>query len=177
MKITAGHRFYGVMAAVCVLVLNVDAGAQGARTVIGPTNPNLQYGADALLAGDAEEGVRLTLLGLKQSGSTRERHTAWSNLCAGYVLLGDFPEGLSYCNRVLEENDQHWRAYSNRALIYVKLRRYDEAEADLQKGEALAPKSRTLAAVRAMWLDAVEPVAPNIVIDDRRQPAENENDS
>ena len=56
------------------------------------------------------------------------------------------------------------------------MRRFDEAEADLQSGEALAPNSRTLRAVRAMLLDAIEPVAPNIVIDDRRQPAEDADD-
>lgn len=169
---TAGHRLYSVMVAACLLSYNVDAcaQAQGARTVIGPTNPNLQYGADALLAGDASEGVRLTLLGLTQSGSARERHTAWSNLCAGYVLLEEFDTALGYCDRVLGENESHWRAYSNRALVNVKLKRYAEAEQDLQKGEALAPNSRTIKAVRAMLRDAIEPVAPSIVIDDRRQP-------
>ena len=93
-----------------------------------------------------------------------------SNLCAGYVLLNDLDTALDYCNRVLEIDDKHWKAYSNRALVYVKMQRYDEAEADLQRGEALAPNSRTLRAVRAMLLDAIEPVAPNVVIDDRRQP-------
>jgi len=41
-----------------------SAVAQESKTVIGPSNPDLHDGANALLAGDAEEGVRLTLLGL-----------------------------------------------------------------------------------------------------------------
>ena len=148
---------------------------QEARTVIGPRNPDLAAGADALMAGDAEEGVRLTLLGLKRTASVRDRKTGMSNLCAGYVLLNDLDTALDYCNQVLELDDKYWKAYSNRALVYVR-KRYDEAEADLQSGEALAPNSRTLRAVRAMLLDAIEPVAPNVVIDDRRQPPKERDD-
>lgn len=177
MQNMADHRLYKAVVAACLLLLHVDAFCQDTRTVIGPTNLELQNGANALLAGDAQEGVRLTLAGLKQAGSTRERHTAWSNLCAGYVMLGQYETALDYCNQVLEENERHWRAYSNRALVNIKLKRYAEAEQDLQKGEALAPNARTLKAVRAMLLDAIEPVAPSIIIDDRRQPAvDEEND-
>ena len=149
---------------------------QESRTVIGPSSPDLAAGAEALLAGDAEEGVRLTLSGLKFTTRIRDRKTGMSNLCAGYVLLNDLDTALEYCNRVLEIDDKHWKAYSNRALVYVKMKRYEEAEADLQRGEALAPNSRTLRAVRAMLLDAIEPVAPNVVIDDRRQPPAEQDD-
>ena len=149
---------------------------QESRTVIGPRNQQLADGANALLAGDAQEGVRLTLLGLKGAASARDRKTAMSNLCAGYVLLDDLDTALDFFNRVLEIDDKHWKAYSNRALVYVRMQRYDEAEADLQRGEALAPNARTIRAVRAMLLDAVEPVSPNVVIDDRRQPAEGKDD-
>ncbi len=146
--------------------------AQESRTVIGPKNPPLQQGAEALLTGDAKEGVRLTLQGLAQASSAKERQTAWSNLCAGYVMLEDLETGLEFCNRVIEETDRNWRAFSNRALIYVRLQRYEEAEQDLLQAEAISPGARTLKAVRAMWRDAVEPVAPSIVIDDRRQSAD-----
>ena len=143
--------------------------AQANKTVIGSSNPPLKDGADALRAGDAEEGIRLTLIGLRQSISSRERQTAKSNLCAGYVLLEQLETALAYCDDVLADNDQHWRAYSNRALVYVKLKRFAEAEQDLQKGEAISPHARTLKAVRKMLLDATNPVAPIIVIDDRRR--------
>jgi hypothetical protein len=56
-------------------------------------------------------------------------------------------------------------------LAYVKLERYEEAEQDLQKAEALVDNARTVKIVRSMLLDATDPVAPEIVIDDRRQPA------
>ena len=163
-------------ALLCLLLIGPAAIAKDAKTVIGPSNPELKEGADALLAGDGEEGVRLTLSGLQKAASTRDRHTAWSNLCAGYVMLGQLDTALEYCDRVIAENKGHWRAYSNRALVYVKLKRYDDAERDLQNGEKIAPNSRTLKAVRAMLLDAIAPVAPSVVVDDRRQPAQEATD-
>lgn len=160
------------LVAVCLCLTIANTVAQESKTVIGPSNPDLHAGANALLAGDAEEGVRLTLLGLKYESSSRDRLTAMSNLCAGYIMLEEFETGLSYCNQVLEKNDRHWRAYSNRALAYVKLERYEEAEQDLQQAESLAINARTVKIVRSMLLDATDPVAPHIVIDERRQPAD-----
>ena len=142
--------------------------AQDNRSILGPGNVPLQDGANALRAGDAEEGIKLTLIGLAQANNSRERITANSNLCAGYALLARYELGLKYCNEALAENDQHWRARSNRALIYVKLRRFMDADEDLKVGEKLAPNSNTLQAVRKMYLDATNPVAPSVVIDDRR---------
>lgn len=157
---------------VCLCLLAAVAEGQESKTILGPTNPDLYYGAEALLAGDGEEGVRLTLLGLKRAASSHERTTGMSNLCAGYIMLEQYETGLSYCDQVLAEKDQHWRAYSNRALAYLKLGRFEEAEADLQKAEAIAPNARTVKVVRSMLLDATNPVAPLIVIDDRRQAAD-----
>lgn len=154
----------------CLCLAFGVATAQENTTVIGPSNPNLYHGANALLAGDAGEGVRLTLLGLQNESSYRGRMTAMSNLCAGYIMLKQLETALSYCDQVLSQNDRHWRTYSNRALAYIQLERYTEAEQDLQQAEALAPNSRQVKTVRAMLLDATDPVAPQIVIDDRRQP-------
>lgn len=176
MILATGLRLCSSMIVAVLLLQAVDAHGQEASTVIGPRNPELKAGADALLAGDIKDGVRLTLLGLKHATGTREHHTAWSNLCAGYFLLDDPDVALDYCDRVLAENDQHWRAYNNRALVYIEMGRYEEAEEDLQKGEAIAPRSRTLKSTRSMLRDAIEPVAPSIIIDDRRKPPADDND-
>ena len=154
---------------VCLFFLSA-VHAQESTTVFGPSNVPLQDGAAALRAGDAEEGIRLSKIGLSQAGSSRERQAAYSNICAGYVLLGQYEQGLSYCDDALAEHDQHWRALSNRALIYIKLRRFEEADADLLAGEAISPNARTLKAVRKMYLDAIHPVAPSVIVDDRRDP-------
>ena len=167
---TSTQRSQRVLVVVCLALTMSTAVAQQSKTVIGPTNPDLNDGANALLAGDAEEGVRLTLRGLKYEISRRNRLTGMSNLCAGYIMLEQMELALTYCDQVLEQSDRHWRAYSNRALAYVKLERYEEAEQDLQKAEALVTNARTVKIVRSLLLDATDPVAPNIVIDDRRRP-------
>lgn len=169
MKRRAGNGARHAFIAGCLCLIAGNALAQENKTVLGATNPALQDGANALKAGDAQEGVRLTLLGLQQASSSRERQTAKSNLCAGYALLEQYAEALSYCDEVLAVNDKYWRAHSNRALVYIKLQRFPEAEQDLLKGEAIKPNSRTLQAVRKMYLDATNPVSPNIIIDDRRR--------
>lgn len=138
------------------------------RTVLGPRNPPLFEGSQELLDGNAEEGVRLTLLGLEAAMGRRERQAALSNLCAGYLLLERYDDALSYCDIAIEENENNWRALSNRALVYVYTGRYDEARVDLERGEAIAPHARSLKEVRGLLLDATEPVVPNIIIDDRR---------
>ena len=143
--------------------------AQQSTTVIGPSNAELAAGARELLAGNAEEGVRLSLQGLKYAASRADNLAGMSNLCAGYFMLNDLDEALLYCNRALELDGSHWRALSNRALIYVKLKRYDEAELDIQKGLEIAPNSRTLAIISGMLLDARDPVAPSVIIDDSRE--------
>ncbi len=161
----------------CLCLLATSVLGQDNKTVLGPGNMPLHDGAAALTAGDAKEGVKLTLLGLSQANDSRERRTAKSNLCAGYALLENYATALAYCDEVLEKDDKYWRAYSNRALIYIKLRRFDEAQQDLLKGEAISPRSKTLKAVRKMYLDATDPVAPSVVIDDRQNREGEEGDA
>jgi tetratricopeptide (TPR) repeat protein len=142
-----------------------------AKTVVGPDNADLADGAAALMAGDAEAGVRLTERGLRSANSVRDRIAGYSNLCAGFVMLERLDEALQACNRALELDDGHWRSYSNRALVYLKQQRYAEAERDISLGEQLNPNARTLKTLRVMYRDAVDPVVPSIIIDDRREAA------
>jgi tetratricopeptide (TPR) repeat protein len=147
---------------------NADRMQDGPTTVIGPRNPDLQDGAKQLLAGRAKEGVELTLRGLKVAQGAREEEAALSNLCAGYIMLENYAEALKYCELLIERNDQSWRAYNNRAVIYINTAEYEKAHRDLVKGEELNPGARTLRIARAMYLDAVDPVAPEVEIDDRQ---------
>ena len=147
-----------------------------AKTVVGPSNADLADGAAALRVGNAEDGVRLTERGLMSATSRRDRVAGYSNLCAGLAMLERFDEALQACNRALELDDDHWRSYSNRALVYLKQERYPEAERDISAGERLNPNASTLKTLRAMYRDAVDPVSPNIIIDDRREAAADETD-
>lgn len=143
-------------------------GADEAKTVIGPRNLPLHDGAQALLSGDYKAGVELTLDGLAIAQGRREEEAALSNLCAGYIQLGKYSEALKYCNLLLARNDKSWRGYNNRAVVYILTKQYERADADLVKGEELNPGARTLKVARAMYMDAVYPVRPEIEIDDRK---------
>ncbi len=138
------------------------------NTVIGPRNIYLYDGANALLAGNPDEGVPLTLRGLEFAHGQRERKIAHSNLCAGFLMLGQAETALVHCNWVLDIDPNHWRSYNNRALVYLKLERYEESEADIKRGQELNPRSEKLKDVKGLYLDEVEPVDEKITIDDRR---------
>jgi tetratricopeptide (TPR) repeat protein len=138
------------------------------KTVIGPRNPDLHEGAQQLLRGNGELGVELTLRGLEYAQGAREEEAALSNLCAGYIMLKQYDEALRYCDLVLARNDTNWRGYNNRALVYIHTKQYEKAHADLLRGEELNPEARTLQIARAMYLDAVKPVTPEVEIDDRQ---------
>jgi len=162
-----------LLLAVLFLCTNTSsAGGQSsgdADVVVGPAqNTKLQDGASALDAGMAEDGIELTLAGLREARTPRERRTGLSNLCAGYLMLEQLDQALRYCNDALELNDKGWRVYNNRALIYVLQRRFDDAEADLAKCDELHPRSSTTKVVRQMLLHAKNPVTPVITVDDRR---------
>ena len=147
----------------------------GQKTVIGARNQPLKDGADALMDGDWEKGVRLTHRGLNQAFGKREEEAGLSNLCAGYLQLREYDTALMYCEMLLARNPDHWRAYNNRALIYIQTKQWDKADADLDRGEELNSGAHTLKVARGMYMDAVYPVSPEIEIDDRKnQEAERE---
>lgn len=150
--------------------------SEEAKTVIGPENIFLYDGANALMANDGEEGVRLTLLGLNAAKNAREKKIAHSNLCAGFLLINELEKALTHCNWVIDRDDRHWRTYNNRALVLMRLERFDEAEEDIRKGQALKPNSRNLKIVKGMYLDETQPVTPRIEIDERRRAAKDAND-
>ena len=142
--------------------------AEESKVVIGPRNLDLAEGAQELLAGNAAEGVQLTLRGLDVAQGKREKEAALSNLCAGYIMIDMLEPALEYCNLLIQSNDRHWRGRNNRALIYVMQKEFKKAEEDLLIGQELNPNARTLKVVKGMLMDATQPVETNIVIDDRR---------
>ena len=161
----------GTLALAALLLVWSSAGAQGAgaslegqKTVIGPRNPFLADGASALVSGDAERGVALTEKGLAIAQGAFEHKAALSNLCAGYLLVNKPKQALEACNQVLAEDPDFWRAYNNRALVYMELGRYAESEADIKRGQELRPKSKNLKLTKAQLLDATDPVVPTVEI-------------
>ncbi len=162
---------------VLMLIWSPLVAQEGAKTVIGPRNQSLVDGADALFAGDSEEGVRLTLRGLEFAQGTRELKAAHSNLCAGYTMMDKPRTALEHCNWVLERDPNYWRAYNNRALAYLLLGRYEESEADIARGQELRPGSKKLKMSKGMLLDKTDPVVEQIEIDERRSALDDEDDA
>ncbi len=158
-----------LLAAALLMMLQAQPSNE-AKTVLGPRNIHLYDGANALMAGDGEEGVRLTLMGLKNAHGPREKKSAHANLCAGYLLLDQLETALEHCNWVLEQDPQHWRTYNNRALVYLRLERFEESEADIRRGQEIRPQSTKLKIVKGLYLDETKPVRPKVEIDDRRNP-------
>lgn len=151
-----------------ITVVAAAAPSEEPRVVVGPRNIYLADGADALNAGNGEEGVRLTLLGLQTAQGPREEKIGHANLCAAYLLVNQPELALEHCNWVLELDPMHWRTYNNRALVYLRLERFDEAEADIHEGQAIKPGSEKLKIVKGMYLDETQPVVPRIEVDERR---------
>lgn len=161
-----------ILAVSVLLSVAALATAEESTTVIGPSNIYLYDGANALQAGNGEAGVRLTMQGLEHAQGFREEKTAHSNLCAGYVLTNQLELALPHCNWVLERDPKHWRTYNNRALVYMRLERFAEAEEDIRLGQELRPNSTKLKIVKGMYLDETQPVTPKVEADDRRSTIE-----
>lgn len=119
-------------------------------SVIGPDNPLLAQGATALVAGDAAEGVRLTLEGLKRPSPVRDLAAGHANLCAGYVLLSRDDEALAECDLSIQLDPTNWRAYNNRAAVFAAKGLYDLAAKDIETGLKIAPDSTVLLRSRAI---------------------------
>ena len=131
--------------AVCFLAASTSLATEPtSKTVIGPANLDLAAGADALRFGDYEEGIKLTLRGLEQHPSERDRSAALSNLCAGYAATDEYDLAIEHCNDALQIDERNWHAYHNRAAANLYQGNLDEAIRDAEAGLALNPRSRKL---------------------------------
>jgi tetratricopeptide (TPR) repeat protein len=116
----------------------------GSKTIVGRTNSLLVEGAAALNSGRVEEGIRLTLEGLKEAATVQDNAVGHSNACAGYVLLRQWAEALTHCNAALALDTSNWRTYNNRAAIYIEQGLFELGLQDLKSGLALAPEAPLL---------------------------------
>ena len=172
-----GPKVMRVLAGLLLLGCGHLAAQEESKTVIGPRNVALAEGAEALMAKDGEEGVRLTLIGLNIAQGYKEKKAALSNLCAGYLMIDQPHTALQYCNEALEQFPDFWRAYNNRALVYLRLDRFEESEADIRRGQELRPGAETLKIAKGMLLDETDPVRSNVEIDERRKALSDDRDA
>jgi tetratricopeptide (TPR) repeat protein len=145
-----------------------NTATSASTTVVGPRNQPLYDGAQEIQSGNIEGGIRLTLEGLSLAQDRREEEAALTNLCTAYLRLRQFDAALKYCDMLIERNENAWRGYNSRAMIYLEQQQYEKADQDLKRAEAINPNAATLKAARAMYMDAVHPVAPAVEIDDAK---------
>ena len=150
---------------VCLLAFSAtaDAADSESTTIIG-VNAGLSDGARAMQMGDFEEGIRLTIAGLKVESSPRNRASGLSNLCAGYTAAKQYSKAIDSCTQSLRIDKRNWHAYNNRALAYLGQGEIDAAKRDLQDGLRLNPESSKLLQV-AERIEASERPPP-VAIDD-----------
>jgi tetratricopeptide (TPR) repeat protein len=147
MKPAVLNALSAVPLAVLALLATPPAKAKesaNSATIIGTTNVLLSQGAEQLQNGHAEEGLRLTLEGLKEGGDVRDLAAGHANACAAYALLMKWDDALGECNQALALDNSNWRAFNNRAAIYVAKGLFDLAFHDINSGLEIAPNSRTL---------------------------------
>jgi tetratricopeptide (TPR) repeat protein len=137
------------------------------RNVFGISNELLTVGAEAMMAGRWQDGVRLTLKGLDEGRVSDDlRVSALSNLCGAYAVLNQPDLAIDYCTQSLEIDDANWHAWSNRSYAYWLQRQYDRAGDDLQRAMDLNDNARELAQIRGMLNEVA--LQPRIQMEDRQ---------
>lgn len=145
-----------LLAAVASLLLVPAAWAEppppaNSNTVLGP-NPLLADGAAALMNGQWEKGIQLTLMGLAGTASNEDRAAGYANLCAGYTAIKKYQRALESCDQSLAITAENWRAWQNRAAANLALGRIEDSMRDIERGLAINPESpelqKTLAIAR-----------------------------
>ncbi len=137
------------------------------RMLLGIGNPLLADGSNAMRAGNYDEGIRLTLLGLEREQTTDPiRASALSNICAAYAAKNAPDTAIEYCNQALEINPRNWQAYSNRAYSYWLKDMYPEATTDLEAAVAINPRARQVLQIRGMLNEAG--LRPRVTVEDHQ---------
>jgi tetratricopeptide (TPR) repeat protein len=136
------------------------------RTVLGGGNEYLSAGADAIRAGQYDDGIRLTRIGLERASRITDRAAALSNLCAAHAAKGETDLAVETCTESLALNDQNWRAYSNRSYAYFLKGMYAMASADLEAAASFSPNARQVQQIRGMINE--RSLRPSVIIEEHQ---------
>jgi tetratricopeptide (TPR) repeat protein len=151
-ELNMARELFGVFA-MC-LVANTGWGqleqTADSRTVLGSGNEYLIAGAEAIRAGQYEDGIRLTTLDLKRMATVHEKSAGLSNLCGAHAAKGEPDLAITYCTESIAINDGNWRAYSNRSYALYLKGLYNQANADLETAASINPSARQIAQLRGM---------------------------
>lgn len=137
------------------------------RIVFGNGNELLAAGSRALRTGDYDEGIRLTQLGLEQTGiSDHLRTSGLSNLCAAFAAIKEPDAAIDYCSQSLEIDQKNWRAFSNRAYAHWLKGMHTEAATDLEAAAAINPGANEIEQIRGLINQST--LQPRVNVEDRQ---------
>jgi tetratricopeptide (TPR) repeat protein len=136
------------------------------RTVLGGGNEYLMAGAEAIRAGQYDDGILLTKRGLERPTNPNDRAAALSNLCAAHAAKREPDTAIGYCNESLALNERNWRAYSNRSYAYYLKGMYAEASADLEAAAAISPNARQVLQIRGMINE--QSLRPSVTVEEHQ---------
>jgi tetratricopeptide (TPR) repeat protein len=120
------------------------------RTVLGGGNEYLSAGAELIRAGEYDDGIRLTTMGLERLASQNDRAAGLSNLCAAHAAKGEPDRAIEFCTQSITLSPYSWRAYSNRAYAYLLKGQLAAASADLAIAAEHNPDARQIGQIRGM---------------------------
>ena len=161
--------FFGGLAMTLVVGLSHAQNEQqvpDSRTVLGGGNEYLSAGAAAIRAGQYEDGIRLTAMGLERSATPSDRAAALSNLCAAHAARGEPDRAITYCSESIAINERNWRAYSNRSYAYLIKGQFAEASSDLEAAAAISPNARQVVQIRGMINE--RSLQPSVIVEEHR---------
>jgi tetratricopeptide (TPR) repeat protein len=136
------------------------------RTVLGGGNELLAAGAELIRAGQYEDGIRLTTLGLDRPASIADKAAALSNLCAAHAAQGKPDLAITFCTESLAMNEKNWRAYSNRSYAFYLKGMYAQAKTDLDLAASISPNARQVEQIRGMINE--RNLRPSVIMEDHR---------
>lgn len=136
-----------------------------ATTVTLGVDEYLLAGADSIRAGQFDDGIRLTLIGLERGGvSARNRAAGLANLCSAYVSKNEPDKAIPYCNESLALNDANWRVFSARSQAYFIKGMYADAAKDNEAAAALAPSAAHVRMIKSLLNERL--LQPSVTIEE-----------
>jgi tetratricopeptide (TPR) repeat protein len=125
----------------------------------------LSAGADAIRAGQFDDGIRLTLRGLERGGiRTRNRAAGLANLCAAHVSKNEPDTAIPYCDASLTLVPDNWRAFSARSQAYLQKGQLAPAARDNESAAALNPHAAHVRMIKQMLNERL--LQPSVTVEE-----------
>ncbi len=121
------------------------SGGMAKTTIWFDVPQELAQGGRMINEGKIEAGMDLTRKMLGESLGINGLAMAHTNLCAGYLYLGQYQEAMHECQLGLRLRPRQWQALNNRGGAYHGLGNYAAAISDFMRALMLKPDNEDIA--------------------------------